>query len=371
MTAASLPPDRLPPDRLPPDRLQPGLPPASRPARGAHAAPAGTGRDVLAVRVTAVILCLLGAVALAWVFYPYLTVFPAATAQAVALQLPVLVLGAWLFRWARPIRPPSRSWSAAAVAWGATAATGGALLANQGLTGLLAKSAGVAWASRWSAAVAAPLNEELLKAAGVVLIALAAPRLIRGPMDGMIYGALTGLGFQVVENVTYSLNFIALSGGTSPRAAVTISAFIRVGVTGLSSHWGMTAVAGAGVGYLASRGLRRGALPAAACLALALFMHFQFDGPRPPVLVKIAVNVVITLAVYLYLRRGHQARARAALAARVAAGTVPASEAPLLLSRGRRRYRLRRARPGADRAEVRARQQADLDGIEAQAADRV
>ena len=77
---------------------------------------------------------------------------------------------------------------------------------------------------------------------------------------------------------------------------------------------------------------------------------------------------MITLAVYLYLRRGYWARARAALAARVAAGTVPASEAPAAAAAAG--DRLRRARPGADRAEVGARQQADLDGVEDQAADR-
>ena len=70
--------------------LQPGRLPAGR---GARAAPAQGDPDLRAVRVTAVILCLLGAVALIWVFYPYLAVFPAATALAVALQLPVLVLG--------------------------------------------------------------------------------------------------------------------------------------------------------------------------------------------------------------------------------------------------------------------------------------
>ena len=114
-----------------------------------------------------------------------------------------------------------------------------------------------------------------------MLIVLAAPRVIRGPLDGMIYGALVGLGFQVMENVTYSLNFIPLTGATNPGAAVALSAVLRVGLTGLGSHWAMTAVAGAGVGYLAARGLRGGALPAAACLAAAMGMHLLFDAPGP------------------------------------------------------------------------------------------
>ena len=214
--------------------------------------------------------------------------------------------------------------------WGATAATGGALLANQGLTGLWAKTTGVAFASNWSAALTAPVNEELLKAAGVVLIVLAAPRAIRGPLDGMIYGALVGLGFQVMENVTYSLNFIPLTGATDPGAAVALSAVLRVVLTGLGSHWAMTAVAGAGVGYLAARGLRGGALPAAACLAAAMGMHLLFDAPGPDlaILLKVLLNFAVVLALYLTLRRGHRARARAVLARHVAAGTVPASKRP-------------------------------------------
>jgi protease PrsW len=344
--------------------------PAPGPAPVPAAAPPVTARGVRAVQVTAVIFCLLGTTLLVLEFLPVLVVFPRATALAAALQLPLLLAGSWLLRRARPVRSPSRVWSAAAVTWGATAATGCALLANQGLTGLVGKTAGVAFASAWSAALSAPLNEELLKVAGVVLIALAAPRAIRGPVDGMVYGALTGLGFQVIENVIYSLNNIPLSGATDPAVAVTVSAVIRVFITGLGSHWGMSAVAGAGVGYLAARGPRRGAVPAAVCLAGAMAMHFVFDAPRPPIPLKVLLDFAAVVVVYLCLRHGYRARARAVLAARVAAGTVPATEAPYLLARGWRRSRLRRTTPGAQRADVNARQQADLEDIEREAADR-
>ena len=236
---------------------------------------------IRSVRGTAVLLCLLGAGLTGWAFHRVPEVFPGATVLAAVLQLPLLFLGWWLLRLARPLSAPARTWSAAAVIWGATAATGSALSANQGLTGLWAKGAGVEFASNWSAALTAPVNEELLKVSGVVLIVLAAPRVIRGPVDGMIFGALTGLGFQVVENFTYALNMIPLTGATDPAQAVVISAFARVGLTSLGSHWAMTAVAGAGVGYLAARELRRGALPAAACLAVAMAMHLLFDAPGP------------------------------------------------------------------------------------------
>ena len=341
---------------------------ASAPAPPTATAQANPG--VRWVRITAVLLCVIGAGLLAWAFHRALAVYPAATVLAAVLQLPLLIVGWWLLRLARPLIAPARTWSAAAVVWGATAATGCALSANQGLTGLWAKGAGVAFAGNWSAALTAPVNEELLKVAGVVLIALAAPRAIRGPLDGMIYGALTGLGFQVMENFTYALNNVPLTGGTNPAEAVVISTVVR-GLTSLGSHWGMTAVAGAGVGYLAARGLRGGAPRAAACLAAAMAMHLLFDAPAPgaAILPKIAINFVVVLVFYLKLQRGYRARARAALARHVAAGAVPGVEAPALLARSSRRRRQRLVPPGPVRAEVASRQLADLAGIEREAAD--
>jgi protease PrsW len=341
---------------------------ASAPAQPAATAQANAG--VWWVRITAVMLCVIGAGLLTWSYHPALVVFPAATVLAAILQLPLLIFGWWLLRLARPLSAPARTWSAAAVIWGATAAIGCALLANTGLTGLWAKAAGVAFASNWSAALTAPVNEELLKVAGVVLIALAAPRAIRGPLDGMIYGALTGLGFQVMENFTYALNNIPLTGATNPAGAVAISAVVRVGLTSPGSHWAMTAVAGAGVGYLAARGLRGGAPRAAACLAAAMAMHLLFDAPGPSlaILLKVLVNFVVVLAFYLKLRRGHRARARAALARHVAAGAVPGVEAPFLLTRRSRRRRQRQTPVGPVRDEVVSRQLADLADIEREAA---
>jgi protease PrsW len=342
-------------------------------AASAPAPPTATGQanpGARWVRITAVLLCLIGAGLLAWAFHRALAVYPAATVLAAVLQLPLLIVGWWLLRLARPLSAPARTWSAAAVIWGATAATGCALSANQGLTGLWAKGAGVAFAGNWSAALTAPVNEELLKVAGVALIALAAPRVIRGPLDGMIYGALTGLGFQVMENFTYALNNILLTGSTDPAEAVVISTVVR-GLTSLGSHWSMTAVAGAGVGYLAARGLRGAAKPAAACLAAAMIMHLLFDAPAPAlaIVLKVLLNFVVVLAFYLKLQRGYRARARAALARHVAAGAVPGVEAPALLTRRSRRRRQRRVPPGPVRDEVVSRQLADLADIEREAAD--
>ncbi len=323
--------------------------------------------SITLVRITAAAVCVFGAAVLAWQFFRYLTVLPGDAAVAIAVELPLVVVGGWLARRLRPVHPPALIWSAAAMIWGAAAATGCALLANEGLAGLWAKSAGPAFAANWSASLTAPLNEEVLKICGVVLVVLAAPRVIRGPLDGMIIGALTGLGFQAAENVTYGLNAVALGGAVNPAGAVLGSAGYRIGVTGLGSHWAMTAVAGAGVGYLVRRG--RAGLPAAvACLLAAMAMHLLFDAPYVPELAKVGVNLVGVAALYLALRQGYLTRARGFLAEQVEAGALTRPQAEALASRRARRRALWRAAPGAERERLQVRQERELSEVDAAAA---
>jgi RsiW-degrading membrane proteinase PrsW (M82 family) len=351
--------------------------------------------SIRAVRISAALLCIFGAAVVTREFARFLVVFPAAGALAAAAELPLVLIGFALLRRLRPTRAPALLWSAAALVWGATAAAGCALLANQGLAGLWAKSEGIKFASDWSASLSAPLNEELLKLCGVVMVALAAPLAINGPLDGLVYGALTGLGFQAAENVTYGLNAIVMSGGTSPDRAVLNSALLRVGTAGFGSHWTMTAVAGAGVGYLILHTRRRrlirdvghagypsrqpaGAtaarpgygllLAAAACLVAAIGMHLLFDAPAVGVAFKVAVNFALTATLYLLLSSAFLHRARELLAAAAATGLVSTPDASSVLSRRRRRQELRRIQPLAERDKLRERQQDILTELDADAA---
>jgi RsiW-degrading membrane proteinase PrsW (M82 family) len=322
---------------------------------------------VRAVRITAIVACLFGTAVLSWQFGRYLVVFPAASVLAVAVELPLLVIGLVLLRLARPVQSPPMVWAAAALIWGGTAAAGCALLANQGLTSLWAKSQGPRFAANWSAPLSAPLNEELLKLCGVVMVIMAAPLLVRGALDGWVYGALTGLGFQVTENITFGLNSISLSGAADPDQAVVSSVLARVLHAGLGSHWTLTAVAGAGVGFLVARlrdGGRGGPLVAAACLLAACLMHLLFDAPYLPLAIKVAVNLLVAGGLYLVLRNSRLSRAQHVLDARVTAGLITHDEAASLLSRYRRRRGLRQAPPGPPRELLHNRQErllADLD----------
>ncbi len=314
-----------------------------------------TADAIRTVRATAVVLCAFGAAVLSWQFYRFLLVFPGLAGLAVVLELPLLLFGFWLFRLLRPVRSPAGIWSAAAAVWGATAAAGCAILANQGLGALWAKGAGIRFAANWSASLSAPLNEEIFKLCGVIMIALAAPLVIRGPVDGMIYGALTGLGFQVAENVAYGLNNIVQSGATDGTQAVTQSFLVRVGTAALGSHWTMTAVAGAGIGYLVLRG-RDGALPAVACLLTAMTMHLLFDAPHLSIPVKATVNFLVAGVLYVVLSNAYLTRARNALEAQAGTGLITPAEATAMLSRRRRRRELRHAKPGTERDRLRRRQ---------------
>jgi RsiW-degrading membrane proteinase PrsW (M82 family) len=322
------------------------------------------------VRVTAAVICAFGFVMIVKAFAGAGRVFPGAVLVALLLELPLLVLGYWLLRLLRPVRAPARCWSAAAVIWGMTAATGCALLANDALLGIWAKTAGIGFAANWGAALTAPLDEEILKLCGVAMIALAAALAIRGPVDGLIFGGLVGLGFQVVENLTYGVNAVPQFAAINPPAAAFSSAAVRIGLTGLGAHWAMTAVAGAGIGYLAARG-RRGAWLAAAFLLAAMAMHLWFDSPPisflPAALsdvTKAAVNLAVFLTVYLILRHRYLAGARSMLAADAAAGIISEDEAHSLLSRRRRRRARRPVHRGAERHRLLGWQQAQLERLE-------
>ncbi len=140
------------------------------------------------------------------------------------------------------------SLSVAAFLWGAVAATTLSAYANEGWGLVVARLGGPEFASRWTATLTAPLVEEVLKAAGIVLLALIASDGFDDVLDGFVYGALCGLGFAVVEDVVY---FVAVFGGTP--AGVFAGFWVRVLSSGLYGHVLYTGLAGMGIAYFVSR----------------------------------------------------------------------------------------------------------------------
>ena len=93
-------------------------------------------------------------------------------------------------------------------------------------------------------AFGAPVIEEVAKAATLLAVLFIGRTLLDGPLDGIVYGALVGLGFAFTENVIY-LTFAMLQGGPS---GLLRGLYLRALVAGWN-HAAFTATTGAALGY--------------------------------------------------------------------------------------------------------------------------
>ncbi|WP_406299444.1 PrsW family intramembrane metalloprotease [Embleya sp. NBC_00888] len=206
------------------------------------------------------------------------------------------------------------SFCVAAVLWGAVVATGFALVANDNVLSYLSKL-DPAFATDWGASISAPIVEETLKLLGVVVLILINRRVFESVLDGFVFGALVGLGFQVVENVMYALN-AAIQAGETWTGGIVASFFVRAIVNGLWSHAAFTAMTGAGVAYVVV-GVRRPLgvrLAAAGALyAVAWGLHFVNNSPLLEIvlgrtdwyltIVQIVLNGLVVLAIASFVYR--------------------------------------------------------------------
>ncbi len=167
----------------------------------------------------------------------------------------------------------------AAFGWGGVAAIGGiALYGNSALLALWNKGQGQVFGEHWGAALTAPFVEEIGKGCGILLLIALAPRLIRSPFDGFIVGGFIGLGFQIVEDVTYGVSSAASAFGANQIVNGGRTILVRT-VTGIPSHWMFSAIFCAGVIWLIGRpdSPRRPGLGIALIL-LAMLFHGLWDG---------------------------------------------------------------------------------------------
>jgi RsiW-degrading membrane proteinase PrsW (M82 family) len=174
----------------------------------------------------------------------------------------------------------------AALVWGGVIAIGFSALANE-IWGLaVAGIGGPDFAAEWGAALTAPVIEETYKFLGLVVIAQIARAEIDDLMDGFVFGALIGLGFTVVEDVSYFVStFVgelsADLGGELP--AVLLGFYLRVVASGLYGHVLYTALAGIGLAYFLTRrgqeSLVRRLFVLLALLGAAIGGHFLWNSP--------------------------------------------------------------------------------------------
>jgi RsiW-degrading membrane proteinase PrsW (M82 family) len=90
----------------------------------------------------------------------------------------------------------------------------------------------------------APIIEETSKAAALFTLFLLWREEFDGVIDGIVYGALVGVGFAMTENINY-FTLAAVQGGMS---GIVQSMYLRSFLGGLN-HAAFTAAAGAGLGY--------------------------------------------------------------------------------------------------------------------------
>jgi len=260
--------------------------------------------------------------------------YPAAALVITAGLLPPLVLAftLWWVIDARE-REPAR-WAMRAFSWGVAATfIAGAL--NSGLAAWLAPRVPSVPPQQLASVFVAPVVEESLKACCVLFVFLFRPRQFDGVVDGIVYAALTGLGFELAENFFYHLQAFG-SGGLARLEQV---AFIRV-VIFAAGHAMITTFTGVGVGLasLSRSRLRRWGLGSAG-LGLAISLHalhnflLGIEAPRHPglgIALSVAVawcgNCVWLLVVGLAIR-AETRWIRGELAAEVEQGTLRADDA--------------------------------------------
>jgi RsiW-degrading membrane proteinase PrsW (M82 family) len=263
----------------------------------------------------------------------------------------------------------------AAFLWGAFAATALALDAG-GWDEVLAQLTDPAFAARWGPALTAPIVEEFLKGAGLVLLYLIVRDEVDDVMDGFVYGALCGLGFAVVEDVVY---FMAAFGGTP--GGVLEGFYVRVLSSGLYGHVLYSGLVGMAIGYVVSR---RDATPArerlpvaAGFVGLAVLGHVLWNAPLPaiaptppihgggwllvPVVLAIkGLPLLLLVAVALRLARARERRwLDGALAGEVGLDGISAQELLILRAPAQRRAAIKamRRRAGSRAARLLARLQ--------------
>ena len=158
--------------------------------------------------------------------------------------------------------------------WGALIAIAPALFLERRLISLLADTltatglpAGLTHAA--SQALSAGFSEEAIKGAGLVILLILLRDEFDNVTDGILYGALIGAGFAMVENFVY----FALT----PRSDLGVLIFGRV-ILGWLSHSTFTGFFGAGLGFAReTRDHRLRLLAPIAGFAAALFLHTGFD----------------------------------------------------------------------------------------------
>lgn len=193
-----------------------------------------------------------------------------AAVAAITLCVAQVMLFVVILRAMPRFRRQSRSLCLAAFLWGLAIVPAVAILANSRASELY-NAVGL---GAFEASLSAPVNEDLLRLLGVLLVLSLAQLKPLTVMDGAIYGFIVGAGFEVVENLLYGLRSDDFMG--------TLSVGISRLVIGFGLHALWTTLAGAALAFCLMRrqqGLSGRWWALVPAIALPMLLHAGWDAP--------------------------------------------------------------------------------------------
>lgn len=213
-----------------------------------------------------------------------------------------VVLALWLDRF-EP-EPARTLWQT--FAWGATVAVFVALMVNMVSQDVLATVAGPDAAELFGTIVTAPVVEELAKCFALFILFRELKDEFDGVVDGVVYAAMVGLGFAMIENVQYYGAAIAEGAESS-----VVTFFLR-GMLSPFAHPLFTSMFGIGLGIVRERhGQGRSWAAPFLGLSVAIALHSlwnmaaSFEGWffALYIMVMLPAFVGVLTMIYLSLRR--------------------------------------------------------------------
>jgi protease PrsW len=213
-----------------------------------------------------------------------------------------VVLALWLDRF----EPEPAQTLGQTFAWGATVAVFVSLMVSMVSQDVLALVAGPDAAELFGSIVTAPVVEELAKGFALLVLFRELKDEFDGVVDGVVYAAMVGLGFAMIENVQYY--GAAFADGT---ASSMVTFFLR-GLVSPFAHPLFTSMFGIGLGIVRERhGEGRSWAAPFLGLTVAIALHSlwnlaaSFDGWffALYLMVMLPTFVGVLMLIYLSLRR--------------------------------------------------------------------
>ena len=277
-------------------------------------------------------IAVLVAVALAGFFYTLpLISFEGAgiTFMLILLALlPVIAIG-MLIRWIDQWEPEPLGLYAVAFGWGAGVSALISIVGNGVFQNAIdaMHNLDVYQQAALPVVVGAPLIEESAKGLGILLIFYVFSRYFNGPVDGLVYGMLIGLGFAFTENIFYFGQFYDELGAVFQARAIE-SPFI---------HPLSTAMTGVFVGFATNRRSGMAIIPLAVMgYGMAVLLHglhnysaVQNVGSFQRLLFQLPVYIGVIYLVS-YLRRRERQRVTDALHDYAQAGWITGNEIAMI-----------------------------------------